>query len=685
MNPYQNNGIHPPRISILCQSPLYATLWFDILLTIDIIKPTMTQRPIFIYLFACFMTACSITADDTLPTRAQLPSAITTVSSQQVIVATPSDVESVQLLDYWVTETSLLSPSKERDVWQFVGARGDIITLRVIGYNIVPSMILQDPDGTALMDGSNFQVQLESDGVYTVEVTLDQVGDGSYDIGLGYADRPNPVNYTPTPRPQLVGVPTPTPPYNDIGTYVGNLTAGTPTGSILSDGANEHVFTFEGAAGELINIKMERISGDVDPFLTLFSPDIEIIAVDDNTGAERDADLRNIKLLEDGLYSVQATGTDNTFGTYSLTLSRGGIQLPIEESLVAPPTATQIPLIPTLGPALNGNRLQNNAPALGSLDEGDFAQFSIYAVEGELFTLGIKPIGESPLRAQIEMYGPEGELVVNTNATESNSGGQTIVPAFTAPLTGAYIILLSGEDGTGGDYVISYGSGYTNETIIRGEPPPNTRAEGNLQRKAILDEWHIQLQTGDVINIAVSNAGGAFDPYVELRTWDGELVTGDNNSGGGTAALIQSAEIYETNTYRIQIRDATTAQNTGQYTLIWRYINVAPTATPIPKFSTLMSLDDIIEVDTYKFFVFRGLERQKVRIRVQPKPGEVLDPVAILLDPSGNQIAEADDSDGTLNPIIELSLPEDGSYTVRVNGYLTGGEFDLYVEQLFNE
>lgn len=645
----------------------------------------MTHICSLICLLSVLITACSTVSDDALPTRAQLPSGMNTLTAQQITVAPRSDTESLRLLDYWVTETSLLSPSKERDVWQFVGGRGDIITLRVIGYNILPSMVLQDPDGTVLMEGTNFQAQLETDGVFTVEVNLYQAGDGSYDIGLGYADRPNPNNYTPTPRPQLVGVPTPTPPYNDIGTYVGNLKENIPTGSILSEGVNEHVYTFEGSAGEFVNISMERVSGDVDPFLTLFTPDVDVVAIDDNSGSSRNAELRNIKLLDDGLYSVQATGTDDTYGTYSLILSRGGVPLPTEESLVANPTATQISLIPTLGPALNGNRLQNNAPVLGSLEEGDFAQFSIYAVEGELFTLGIKPVGETPLRAQIEMYGPEGDLVTLTNTTESNSNGQTVVPAFTAPITGAYIILLSGEDGTGGDYVISYGSGYTNETIVRGSPPPNTRAEGNLQHSGVLDEWHIQLQTGDVINIAVSNAAGAYDPYVELRTWDGQLVTGDDNSGGGTAALIQSAEIYETNTYRIQIRDATTQQHTGQYTLIWRYINVAPTATPIPEFSTLMSLDDEIEVDTYQFYVFRGLARQKVRIRVQPKPGEVLDPVAVLLDPSGNEIAQADDSNGTLNPIIELTLPEDGSYTVRVNGYLTGGRFDLYVEQLFHE
>jgi len=630
------------------------------------------------------VTACGTASSEDLPTRAQLPTVQTTVAPQQVSsVATPNDLESVGLLDYWVTETSLLSPSNERDLWRFVGTRGDVITLRVIGYNILPTMTLQDPNGVVVMDGTGFQAELDTDGTYTVEVTLDQPGDGSYDIGLGYADRPNPNSYTPTPRPELVGVPTPTPPYEDLGTFVGRLQEDIPTGSILSDNVQEHVYTFDGDADEIVNISMERVSGDVDPFLTIYSPEGTVLAMDDNTGTARNAELRNIKLAEDGLYSVQATGTDGTFGTYSLILSRGGMALPTEAPLNPEPTVTRIPLIPTLAPALNGNRLQNNAPVFGNLDEGDYSQFSIYAVAGEIFTIGVRPVGEAGLRAQIEMYGPEGDLIVTTNASESGTDGSILIPAVIAPITGAYIVLLNGENNTGGDYVLSYGTGYTHETIVRGSPPPNTPAQGNLTRGGILDEWHVNLNRDDVINIAVSNIEGDFDPYVEILTWDGELLAGDDNSGGDITALIQSVSIPSTDTYRIQIRDATPNQNTGRYTLIWRYINTAPSPTPIPPFSTLMTLDDMLEEDSYQFYVFYGLEGQKIRIRVEPKPGEQLDPVAVLLDPNGNQIAQADDSNGTLNPVIELTLEQDGAYTVRVNGYLSSGMFDLFVEQLF--
>lgn len=620
------------------------------------------------------LTACSVGSDSGLPTLAQL--------SADANPSPSLEDSAVSLLDYWVTESGILSPSKTRDIWQFVGRRGDTITLRVIGYNIQPEIVLQDTAGRVLMQGTGFQSQLDEDGVYTVQVVLNQTGDGSYEIGLGYADRPNPNNYTPTPRPQLVGVPTPTPPFADIGVYVANLDDSAPTGSILSPTQDKHVYSLQGKAGDLINVTMERVAGELDPYLALYSPAGDLLAIDGNSGSARNAELRNIKLGVDGVYSLQVTG-GGTVGTYSLVMIRGGRAYAAETAQSEQASPTPVLATPTIGPALNGNRLEDHAPVFGSLEAGSFAQYSVYAVAGEIFTLGVMPRGDNPLRAQIEMYSPEGELVAYTNATQSNDSGNTIIPAFTAPITGAYIIILNGENGTGGDYFIAYGTGYSNETIYRGEPAPNTRTDSTISRQGVQDEWRISLKKGDIVTLAASTTSGIFDPYLELFTFDGQLVAGDNNSGGGTAALIQSAQINESGIFRIIVRHATQQLNRGSYTLIWRYINVAPTPTAIPAYATLMSLDDNIEEGRYQFYVFSGQAGQRIRIRVEAKPGESLDPVAVLLNPSAEEVAQGDDSNGTLNPLIEYTLPADGTYTVRVNGYLSSGAFDLFVEQLF--
>ncbi len=58
------------------------------------------------------------------------------------------------------------------------------------------------------------------------------------------------------------------------------------------------------------------------------------------------------------------------------------------------------------------------------------------------------------------------------------------------------------------------------------------------------------------------------------------------------------------------------------------------------------------------------------------------DPVAALIGPDGSVIAEADDADDTLNPHFEMVLPVDGTYNVRVNGYMKGGPFTLTVTEI---
>ena len=69
-------------------------------------------------------------------------------------------------------------------------------------------------------------------------------------------------------------------------------------------------------------------------------------------------------------------------------------------------------------------------------------------------------------------------------------------------------------------------------------------------------------------------------------------------------------------------------------------------------------------------------------IRVVAAPGSTLDPVAALLGPDGTVIAENDDGGSNLNVRFYADLPEDGTYTVRVNGYLSSGAFELLVDAI---
>jgi hypothetical protein len=72
-----------------------------------------------------------------------------------------------------------------------------------------------------------------------------------------------------------------------------------------------------------------------------------------------------------------------------------------------------------------------------------------------------------------------------------------------------------------------------------------------------------------------------------------------------------------------------------------------------------------------------------VRVRVLAEEGSDFDPAAALIAPDGEVLIEVDDTEGDLNPRFNFELPADGTYNVRVNGYISGGPFEVLVEELF--
>jgi hypothetical protein len=79
------------------------------------------------------------------------------------------------------------------------------------------------------------------------------------------------------------------------------------------------------------------------------------------------------------------------------------------------------------------------------------------------------------------------------------------------------------------------------------------------------------------------------------------------------------------------------------------------------------TLNDLYEAHNW---VFDGQAGQSVTIHVNAQ-GDA-DPRAKLLDPDGNVIAEDDDGGGGYNSLITATLPETGTYTVRVDVFSEG-------------
>lgn len=614
-----------------------------------------------LWVTACANRAPSEVVEAQLPTLAVLPSPTVT-----------------RLLNFWQPARGSLASTDQVDRWQFVAERGDQINVRALG---PVNLTVQASDGLIVGTGTDIRAALPAGGRYTVLVQLVQAEAGEYELGLGYTDRPNPADFTATPPVQVVGIPTPTPSFAGLGTLITQLNGGEIARMTFDTGEDaDHVYTFEGKAGEFVSISMARVSGLVDPALKLVSPTGAALAVDHNSGGARGALLRNIILPEDGLYSIQAS-SGGFPGDYELVLLDES--QPVTPTII--PAVTNTPFVeiltPTLASAAPNARLEDHVPVIGRIDEqGSFARHPIYAVSGEFLTIGVRPLGD--WRPFIELYSPEGEQVATANVSSSNAGGDALISMWPVSETGTYSLFVNGENRAAGEYVVSYGVGASRENVMRGETAPDVPYDGQIARRGLRDVWSLSLNKDDVISVAVSPLNTALDPVIELVAPDGTSLASDDNGGGFPNALLNAVTIPASGRYHLRVT-AANGVTVGPYRLIWRYINVAPTETPQPVRVLVMTVEDFARDGEYLFYPFQGRAGQRVRIQVNAQPGSPFDPVAALIGPDGQVIAEGDDSDGTLNPSFLAEIPADGTYNVRVNGYLSSGAFELIVDALF--
>lgn len=585
---------------------------------------------------------------------------------------TSAPVAVARILNYWQPVSDTLAGAPQ--AWQFVGHAGDSVRLRVLGNTV--SLELQDQSGARLGQGTDIELKLPDSDIYTVVVS----GSGAYQLGLSFSDRPNPAEITPSPLPQVVGVPTPTQPYYAaLGTVVGAIKSGETRGGAFAGAGEQHIYTFEAKAGEYANLRLTRASGAADPAMTLYAPSGAALAMDDNSGGDRTAALRNIRLPETGVYSLQADG-GGFVGGYEVSLFISAAAFAITPTFLPQPTETPILEMPTptFGAAVNDSRLADHAPLVGSFTRpGDVFRYTLEVSAGQPVTIGVSAMPGWAVRPRLEVYNADGEQVA---AADSDNTGNALIVGLLPADSGVYLVYVTGENTTG-DFMISYGVGTSREDARRGLIEPDRPTNSTLARRGQREVWSLPLRQDDVISAAAGPLAAGLNVGLELVAPDGSVIArGDKRNIGGPDVAIPAAQAPVTGLYSLRVSSANGAA--GGYTLVWHYVYLAPSPTPPPALIPILAADDYAPPDQYLFYPFQGQAGQRVRIRVIAPPGSGLDPVAALIAPDGAEVANADDTNGSPNAEMIVTLPADGTYRVRVNGYLSAGAFSLTVDAL---
>lgn len=101
----------------------------------------------------------------------------------------------------------------------------------------------------------------------------------------------------------------------------GELTLETPVNGSIDDDHPAVVYTYQATAGEVIDARLSKVSGNLDPFLVILDPKGREIARNDDVEGEgddvRDSAIHIVTLAESGQYAFVATRFGQAFGTTS--------------------------------------------------------------------------------------------------------------------------------------------------------------------------------------------------------------------------------------------------------------------------------------------------------------------------------------------------------------------------------
>lgn len=164
---------------------------------------------------------------------------------------------------------------------------------------------------------------------------------------------------------------------------------------------------------------------------------------------------------------------------------------------------------------------------------------------------------------------------------------------------------------------------------------------------------------GDVVTVTMR--APRLDAYVLLRDSTGAVLAENNNGGGGTDARIRSLTLTNGGRYFVEATSASGSES-GEFSVVIQKARFAD--------SGLIAYNEIVvgrlsgqDVGRY---TFSG--RSGDNIVIELASGD-FDPLVRLLSEGDVQIAFNDDAAGLDSRISGVTLPQDGTYTIIVDGY----------------
>lgn len=445
--------------------------------------------------------------------------------------ATPS---ATPTFSYGVHINGTLNDGTPSVLYNFGGLRGDVISidLTVNSGDLDPMITLMDSKGAvlALTDDANLQGRssrdLHLDSLHIPHSDTYSLVVGRFGYGFGTTSG------TYTLEVDRIGV------SSDSGSA---LRYGDSVYNTITDGSPEVYYTFRAARGDVISVKMQRASGDLDPALQIVNSDSLLLAQNDDSPGTLDAAVNGFIIRQDGVYVIIASrfgeAAGKSKGSFVLTLNSAA------ESGLGKSIDLAIPLL-------------SGAPVQGQISDQQISQF--YSFDGHKDDVVTIRMGRSSgnLDAFLSLLDASQREI--TNDDDSGGGQNAMINQFILPADGTYTIEATrfkrDQGDTSGPYQLEMDIIGNLAASLPANVPRiqyGSSVTGTINDATPQAFYAFIARQGDHVTVVMDNSGGNLDPRVAILNPQQKALALNDDSGGSQNAKIDDFTVPSTGVYFI--------------------------------------------------------------------------------------------------------------------------------------
>ncbi|HLV35895.1 MAG TPA: PPC domain-containing protein [Spirillospora sp.] len=435
---------------------------------------------------------------------------------------------------YGSTVSGRVDNNNPRQVYFFDGLRGEVVTidLEVTGGDLDPVLAVFDSRNTliaALDDSADGRVPVlpalrlpRTDRFY--------IAVGRFGFGLGTTAGSYTISL------ERVGVSSASGSMLRYGDQVINS---------ISDMTPQLYYSFRASRGDIVNVRMRRVSGNLDSYLQVVDSNAFVLADNDDTlGSPTpfDSAIEGLVIEEDGTYVIVASRYGQAAGT-----SAGNFVLTLEEadhSGLGNTPQTALPLRP-------------GETVTGELTNRQFARYHRFQAQAD----DIITVRMNRTTGSLDSFVVLADAGLTELVSDDDSGGgqNALIDQYRIPADGTYYIIATRFEREAGQTA----GGFRLELQSQGNAfdavPEGVQRIGygmtvtgridNETPELLYAFWGVE---GDTITVSMNRGDGNLDPVVSILNSDQRPVVSDDDSGGGQNARINEYRLPVTGTYYVR-------------------------------------------------------------------------------------------------------------------------------------